>query len=793
MEIPTDMDRRAFMAWATGLLADTVVRARVQPAQRTSQYTDWVEPRVDTHNSRWIYFSSACRPFGMVNLSPDTRLEGDWGAGYIYGEPFIRCFSHIHDWQLAGIPVMPATGVLRGHEGYEAYKASFSHADEVVKPGYHRVRLQNYGITAELTSTMRVGFHRYLFPATENAYVYFDAGAALSLVTMQDALIRRLGSSMLAGFSTMAPTIRRPKPCTVYFVAEFDRPFDEFGGWEAPDGDAKSRRLLRNSVNHFGGPQCGGYVRFRLPDARAVQLKVAISYVSEEGAKSNLRGELPGWDFDAVVRDSSDEWNDWLGKVEVEGGTAKQRKKFYTDLWHALLGRRTFSDLNGQYVDNTGPEPRVRAVPLDRRGSPTRNTYNSDAFWGTWWNLNILWSLAYPQTMNDMAASLLEYYFNGGTIARGPSGGNYTFVMVGDQATPLIVAAYNKGIRNFDIEAAYQGCRKNAFPGGIRDRGGYEFGPNPQGGGMNYYIERGYVPMGIGGEAYHRDGAGQTVEYAYQDWCLAQFAKALGREEDYELFLHRSGNWRKLFDSSTGWIRPRNMDGSWYAPFQPVCGSAACPGFVESDAAIATYFVPQDIAGLIEALGGPEQFVKKLNGQFERSVPYHFEWPTDRHPDTWMDYGNEPSGHLAHLFSHAGAPWLTQYWVRRVKEEAFGDISPFGGYNGDEDQGQLGGLGVLMAIGLFDIQGGASIQPRYEITSPIFDRVTIHLDSRYYPGRVFTIVTRHNRPGNIYIQSARLNGKPLSGRFWITHAEFVAGGTLEIQLGPMPNKQWGVG
>jgi predicted alpha-1,2-mannosidase len=576
-------------------------------------------------------------------------------------------------------------------------------------------------------------------------------------------------------------------------VAEFDRPFAAFGGWvQAEGGDGKARRLVPNPVDHVSGPQCGGYVQFRCRDAATVHLKVGISYVSEEQARLNLHGELPGWDFDAVVDNADDEWNRCLGTIAVEGGTDQQRTKFYTDLSHVLLGRRTFSDLNGKYIDNTGPEPRVRTVPLDTKGCPTRNTYNSDAFWGSWWNLNILWSLAYPQTMNDMAASLLDYYFNGGMIARGPSGGNYSFVMVGDQATPLIAAAYNKGIRNFDVEAAYQGCRKNALPGGIRDRAGYEFGPNPTGGGMNYYVERGYVPQGIPGKSIHRDGAGQTVEYAYEDWCLAQFAKALGRPDDYELFLRRSENWRKLFDPSTGWIRPRNIDGSWYTPFTPVCGAQECPGFVESDAATATYFVPQNIAGLIEVMGGREAFIKKLNEQFEKSAPYHFQWPSEGHPDVWVNYGNEPSCQMAHLFSHAGAPWLAQYWVRRVKEEAFGDTSPYGGYGGDEDQGQLGGLGVLMAIGLFDLQGGASTEPRYEITSPLFDRVTIQLDPRYYPGRTFTILTRGVGPGNLYIQSACLNGKPVTGRFWITHAELVAGGELEIELGPQPNKEWGV-
>ena len=784
------MQRRTFIRCAAGLLAGAPAPAAQAPQR--SAYADLVDPQVDTHKPRWIYFASACRPFGMVNLSPDTRTEGDWNSGYVYGERFIRCFSHIHAWQMAGIPVMPAIGAMRGHKGFESYKAPFSHAGEVVKPGYHKVTLEDSGITVELTSTTRVGFHRYGFPRTGDAFVYFDTGAPLSVMAMQDAVIRRVSDRQLAGFSKMAPTIRRAKLCTVYFVAEFDRPFDEFGGWEPSGSGAKAARVVRTSVDRLTGPQSGGYVRFRLSEAGTVRLKVAISYVSEEQARLNLQGELPGWDFDAVVRSSFDEWNNWLGKIDVEGGTEQQRRKFYTDLWHALLGRRTFSDLNGKYIDNTGPEPRVRSVPLDGRGRPVRNTYNSDAFWGTWWNLNLVWSLAYPQVMNDMAASLVDYYHNGGMIARGPAGGDYSFVMTGDPATPLIAAAYNKGIRNFDIDAAYQGCRKNAFPGGIRDRAGYEFGPNPQGGGMNYYVERGYIPLGVGGKGMHRDGAGQTLEYAYEDWCLAQFAKSLGHQDDYKTFLKRSENWRNLFDPSTSFIRPRNMDGSWQVDFRPACSGANCRGFVESNAAIDTYFVMQNLPGLIEALGGPVKFVQKLTRQFEQAAPYRFLGPPEKGSETWVDYSNQPGCHLAHLFSHAGAPWLTQYWVRRVKQETFGDVSPYGGYNGDEDQGQMGGLGVLMAIGLFDVQGGANAEPRYEITSPIFDRVTIQMDHQYYPGRTFTILTRLKRPDDVYIQSAAINGAPIDKRFWITHSEFARGGTLEIQLGPEPNKRWGV-
>lgn len=772
--------RAAAAALLLGAVADC--RAQSSPA-------DEVNPLIDTHKSRWFFFSSASRPFGMVNLSPDTGVDGDWNAGYLYDEKFIRCFSHVHDWQLAAVPVMPGTGKMKGAEGYEAYKSAFRHDKETAQAGYHRVFLEDYQVTAELTSTKRVGMHRYSFPAVEDAYVYIDAGAKLAMMeTPLDAQVRRLSDRELAGFTVLAPTIRRKKPCTVYFIVQFDRAFDGFGGWRKGVG---SREVVTGPVDQLRGPDSGAYVHFQFAQPGQVQMKVAISYVSEEQARLNLTTELPHWDFDRVVKESKLEWNEWLGKVEITGGSRAQRTKFYTDLWHSILGRRTFNDVNGKYIDNTGEKPVVRQVELDKQGRPSRSTYNSDAFWGSQWTLNVLWSIAYPQLMGEMVESLVDYYKNGGMIARGPSGGNYTFVMVGDQAVPLIAAAYQKGIRNFDVKAAYEGSRKNAFVGGIRDHAGYEAGPKAEGGGMKYYVERGYVPLGNFGTGGHREGAAQTLEYAYQDWTLGLFAEALGKKEDAALFLKRSANWRNLFDPSTGWIRPRNMDGSWFAPFAPTCQGSNCRGFVESNAAIYTYYVMQDIPGLIEALGGREKFIEKLNGQFEKAAPFRFITPHGKHGENWIDYENQPACHMAHLFSYAGAPWLTQYWVRRVKEEVFGDATPNGGYNGDEDQGQMGALGVLMAAGLFDVQGGAELEPRYEITSPLFERITFHLDGRFYRGKTFTVVARNLKPGNVYIQSTRLNGKALTGRFWVTHRELTDGGVLEVELGAEPNRSWG--
>lgn len=742
---------------------------------------DYVRPQIDTHQSRWFFFSSASRPFGMVSLSPDTWTNGSWKSGYLYDSKEIRCFSHVHCWQIAGVPVMPTTGEIEGHKGMDTYKSAYTHNTEIVKPGYHKVELDKYKITVELTSTSRVGMHRYTYPSGEKANVLFDVGALLAHGKTEKAAIYQKSKREIRGYSVLAPTGRRKKPLTVYFVAQFNQNISEYGGWEK---NGKNSELVHKSS--VEGEGIGGYVTFNKLKDHSLLMKVAISYVSEEQARLNLGHELNHWNFDQVVKESYAEWNQELGKIKVEGGSQEEKIKFYTDLWHSLLGRHTFSDFNGKYIDNTGEKPVVRQVPLVN-GKPMRNTYNSDGFWGSEFNLNILWSIAYPRIMSEFVSTLVDYYKNGGLIARGPSGGNYTYVMVGDQAIPLIVAAYNKGIRDFDVQAAYEGCLKNSEPGGIRDYAGYETTPNTY---MSHYIEKGFVPE-FPRKGFHAEGCALTLYFAYQDWCMAQFAKGLGEEDTYQKYQKRSFNYRYVYDTQTGWMRPRAMDGSWMKDFSPIGKGFNMPGFVESNAAIFTYYVPHNIKDLIHLRGGNKTFVRQLNQQFERATPTNFITKHGEHAQNWVDYENQPSLHLAHLFSHAGAPWLTQYWVRRIKKDVFGNVTPYGGYNGDEDQGQMGALGVLMAIGLFDTQGGASTTPQYEITSPIFNKVTIKLDHRYYAGKEVVIETIHNSPENVYIQKVWWNGTPYHS-FKLPHSEFVKGGCLIIELGSTPNQSWGI-
>lgn len=752
---------------------------------------DYVRPQIDTVNSRWFYFSSASRAFGMVNLSPDTKVQGSWSSGYIYEETNIRCFSHIHGWQISGVPVMPGVGEVKAQLGFDANKAPFSHEDEIVRPGYHKVFLADRNITAELTSTCRVGLHRYQFPRSQSSHIAFSLAEELAHGKMSASRMRRLDSRRFDGFVTMAPTSRRRKPFTAYFAVELDKSVRDFKAWE--DGKIIAPGAVK-------GEKAGYCLEFETGENEVVQMKVALSYVSEEAAWANMAAELPGFDFERVARESADEWNSLLGRIEIKGGTENQRIKFYTDLWHSLLGRRIISDADGRYPDNTGEKTVIRRVRLDGSGSPLYSHYNSDALWGTQWSLQTLWSLVYPEVMDGFCNTYIDMYKNGGLIPRGPSGGNYTYVMIGDQAAPFIACAYAKGIRDWDIDEAYEGLRKNAFPGGIRDHAGYEASADASGGGMKYYIERGYVPLNSDGSGGHREGAAQTLEYAYQDWCLAQMAGALGLSEDEKLFAARSQNYKNIFDpdasrsldpalgfdASSGWIRPREKDGSWMANFSPVVqGKSNARGFVESNSAIYTWFVPQDIPALAGLMGGPEKAIRKLHRQFELSAANRYISPHGGHSTNWLDYENQPCTDLAHIFNRLGAPKLSQYWVRRVKEEAFGDVTPYGGYNGDEDQGQMGALGVLMAIGLFDVQGGAERKPVYEITTPLFDEITLQLNPRYYSGGVFTIRCENQGADNIFIQSAELNGKPLND-FYFPHATAANGGTLELKLGPAP-------
>jgi predicted alpha-1,2-mannosidase len=764
---------------------------------------DLVNPLIDAANSRWFFFNSATRPFGMVNLSPDNILSGAWGSGYRYNTDTIRTFSHVHAWQLSGIPVMPISGDFNGSMSPEVYKSKFSHDKEVVKAGYHKVELEKYGIEVELTSTKRVGFHRYTFPKSNQNHIVIDLAIELGPSETESGFIKRISDTELEGYAVMASTRRRPKPLEVYYVIQFDKPFSTLKAWQ--NGVEKD---IYDSITGHG---IRGYVTFESLNREVRQMKVGLSYVGSDQARKNLNQELPHWDFQSIVDESRNEWNDILSKIEVKGGDKEERSRFYTDLWHALQGRRIISDVDGKYCDRTGDSKKIKQIPLDSNNKPLFNHYNSDSFWGAQWTLNTLWHLVYPKISEEFIQSMLLMYKDGGLIPRGPSGGNYTYVMTGATTTPFITSAYMKGLRNFDVKLAYEGMRKNHFSGGLMSKAGYEHNTFI-GGGLEHYIEKGYIPYPLPESNYpqdkiygsHQDGAGQTLEYAYQDWALAQMAKSLGKDDDYKLFMQRANNYKNLFDNKIGWMRVRSPDGSWVEPFD---GLIYDHGWVEANAFQSTWFVPHDVDGLIKMIGGREKFIDKLNNSFEISSKYDFK--SSEHGDRsgvsgndlqqggksekeepYINYGNQPSMQVAYLFNYAGAPWLTQYWAREVIEKVYSGVSPDYGYSGDEDQGLMGALSVLMKMGVFSMRGGCDIEPVYEISSPIFDEIKIHLDENYYPGNTFVIKTNNNSKENIYIQSASFNGKEFS-KPWFFHKALVGGGTLTLEMGSEPNKKWG--
>ena len=761
--------------------------ASAQSPWQSIRKSDLVEPMVDAANSRFFYFNSASRPFGMVNLSPDMNLRGVWNTGYKYNEDTIRCFSHIHCWELSGIPVLPATGRFKGHLGPDVYGSTYSHDDELAKPGYHRIGLKTYGVKAELTSTARVGFHRYTFPADDSSHVIFDFTTVLGSSETQEADVRKVNDRTIEGSVTMAPTVRRPKPITVYFTAVFDKPFTRFGGWK----DGK----VIPSLHALAGAKTGVVAGFRTVKNDVRMMKVAISYVSVEEAKRNLSTELPHWDFDRVVRESAGEWDQWLGRIDVEGGTLTEQRRFYTDLWRSLQGRRVVSDVSGTYIDNTGDAPRRRQLPLNGKGQPKFRMFNSDSFWGAQWSLNTLWHLVYPEITEEFINSMLMMYDDGGLIPRGPSGGNYTFVMTGAATTPFITSAYMKGIRGFDIAKAYEGMRKNHMPGGMMSKVGYEH-KTFKGGGIEEYMQMGYIPYPLHPVKYgfHQDGAALTLEYAYQDFALAQMAKQLGKTDDHDLFMKRSRNYRNLFHKDIGWMWVKDRQGRWREPADVLQYEQ---GWNEGNAAQYTWWVPHDVPGLIALIGGNDAFANKLDRVFRESRSHGFvsgisENPADREMKrrVFLNYGNQPCMQTPFLFNYAGKPWLTQFWTRELIDSVYSGISPQKGYSGDEDQGLMGSLAVLLKIGLFSTDGGTSAKPFYEITSPIFDKITLHLNAAYYPGGKFVIEAAGNGANKKYIRSATLNGKPLDKPFFL-HEDLIKGGRLQLQMSAQPNTSWG--
>jgi predicted alpha-1,2-mannosidase len=516
-----------------------------------------------------------------------------------------------------------------------------------------------------------------------------------------------------------------------------------------------------------------------------VVMRVAISYTSCDAAWANLHAECDRPDFDAIRQQARDEWNQWLGRIEVDGGDPQRRARFYTDLFFALAGRRTCSDADGTYIDNTGPTPVVRQIPLDENGRPRYRHFNSDSFWGAQWTITPLWSIAYPRIVDEFCRCFLDMYRNGGLIPRGPSGGNYTFVMTSAQSTPLLVSAIHNGILRcddtdgIDINEVYAALHKNHMPGGLMSKCGYEHN-TCQGGGIEDYLTLGCIPEPLPKVGFHNNGAAQTLEHAFNDWCLAQLCRTVGKRADADEFLRRSRNYRHLFDSSIGFMRPwnRNVD-SWFDEYDPM----NTVGWTEATGWTYTFYVPHDVPGLIDCFGSADRFTARLEEALEKSAKHQFKATHGTHNDNTLDFGNEPALATPYLFHAAGKPDRSEYWVQRILSTLKSGNAPTDGFGGDEDQGMMGAWNVLASIGLFTVNGLCDPHPALSVLAPQFERIVIHLDPRYYKGQAFVIRSQGLAPGKIcHIASADLNGQPLPANRQLTMRDLTSGGELRLNL-----------
>ena len=735
--------------------------------------TGYVNPFIGTDDHGHT-FPGAALPGGLVQLGPDTGIKGwDWCSGYHYSDSTIMGFSHLHrsgmgagDW--GDILLMPTTGKLKVEPGTkenpgEGYRSKFSHQEEKASPGYYSVILKDYRIKAELTVSERAGFHRYTFPKSDASHILIDMEHGIG-DKCTDTQVKIVNNTEIEGHRASNGFVKKQN---VYFCAKFSKPFNSSGTW------AKSN--IKPGSKEESGTNIGAYIDYVTSENEVVEVKVGISYTSIAQARLNLDTEIPKWEFDRVKDDARIKWDKALEKIEVamDKGTDETYNKqklvtFYTALYHSLLFPATFGDVDGKYMG------------LDNEVHTAKDfTYRSDcSLWDTFRAEMPLLTLVHPERTNDVINTMIAQYEQGGWLPTPQQFGNsYTNDMIGDHPVVVILDALKKGIKNFDAEKAYEAVKKNAMetpPSDHRSRGRI---------GLADYLKYGYVPYDK-----VRESVSRTLEYAYNDWCVAQLAKALGKTADYEMFIKRAANYKNIIDISTGFARPKNSNGEWLSPFDPkFIGQGNNRHYTEANAWQYTWFVPHDVQGLMILEGGRENFVKKLDSLFTTSSDIHSTVSDVTGLIGQYAHGNEPSHHTLYLYNYAGAPWKTQALARNVMDSLYHEGPA--GLCGNEDMGQMSAWYVLSAMGFYPVAPGQNV---YSIGSPEFSKVTIHLDKNYNNGKQFVIETKNNSKANKYIQSATLNGKPLN-KPWFDHADIKSGGTLIFIMGPQPNKSWGSG
>ena len=743
-------------------------------AQDERKPADWVDVFIGTSNSRWMLGPYATAPFGMIQLGPDNQGYV-WMGGYDYAINSISGFSHIHAWTMAGLRMMPTTTDLVFEDrpvdaaykgGGAGYHSRINKETEKASPGYYSVYLYDHEVFAEMTVTTRCGFQKYTFPAKDESRILIDLLIPAEYTyTVKDAQIKKVSDTEIEGFAKCQIGGSTWNEYTLNFVLKFNTPFHSFNGWN-------EGKLQKNIDLISGKNDIGAYVTYKTDSGDIVMVKSGISLVSIDQARLNLNTELDGygWDFNAVKNKTHETWDKLLSKVKVEGGTEEDKIKFYTNLYRCYAAKQTWNDVDGKYMD---PCEKVQQMPEGQ------DIYGGDSFWNSFWDLNTTWSLVSPDIMENYIETQLELFRKNGWTSVGPTGIEYTGIMEVSHEIAMIVGAYQKGIRNYNIDEAYQAVRHTVTEQGKKllpcsGLAGNEF--------LNVYVKKGFVP-------FEKDAASRTMDYAFDDFCVAQMAKALGKKNDYNYLIKRSENWKNIYNQDLKYIVPKDSSGQWMKDYNPFSGKH----FVEGNGWQYTLYVPHDITGLIN-MTGKELFNSRLEEGFEKSASHRFAAHAfDRYQPEAVKYyinmGNQVNMQSPFLFNYSGKPWLTQKYTRAILDTYYGS-TPYHGWEGDEDEGQMGAWFVNAAMGIFEMEGGCETVPMVNLTSPLFNKIIVRLDSRYYKGSEFIIEARNNSKDNIYIQSATLNNKPLDS-VRIKFKDIVDGGSLVLILGPEPNKEWG--
>jgi len=716
---------------------------RVQAQQDLARYVD---PLIGTAGHGHT-FPGAIVPYGMVQLSPDTRLTGwDGCSGYHYSDSIIYRFSHTH---LSGtgisdygdILLMPTAGevflsALKDGGTDKGYASRFQHRNETARAGFYAVKLDDENIFVELTTTARAGMHRYTFPRGDKANIIIDLTHRDKVI---DSGLRITGNTTVVGWRRSEAWA---KDQIVYFALEFSQPFTSYG----VSFDDKVFEGLREAR----GRDLKSYFRFDAQRGEPVLVKVGISSVDIDGALKNLRSELNHWDFERVKADANAAWNAELNKIQVTGGTVAQLTNFYTALYHVMTAPNVFMDVDGRYLG--------RDFKIHKAGDFTNYTVFS--LWDTFRAAHPLYAIIDRKRTRDFITFLVQYE-QGGRLPVWELAANETDTMIGYHAVSVIADAVVKGVDGVDLKKAFTAMKHSAE---LREHRG-----------LGAYIDKGFMAM-----EEERESVSKVLEYAYDDWCIAQVARMLGQMDDYKRYSARAQSHKNVFDPVTGFMRARS-NGGWLEPFDP---REVTFGFTEANSWQYTFFAPQDVSGLVELMGGREKFAAKLDQLFTADSR---TTGRDQADITGLigqyAHGNEPSHHMAYLYNYVGQPWKTQERVRQIMDQFYKPQPD--GLIGNEDCGQMSAWYVLSAAGFYPVTPGSGV---YAIGTPLFPEVRFNLEN----GKSFVIRARDVSDRNVYVQSATLNGKRYDKSF-LLHDDLMSGGELIFQMASQPNQKWGVG